>query len=439
VRLRALVAAALVCVAVPVAIVVFGSGGGYSISAIFPDAGQLVRGDLVQVAGRNVGKVSAIRLTGNGQASVELSISSGGLAPLHRGTIAQIRAVGLSSIANRFVDLSPGPPNTPEIPDGGTLPASQTRGIVDLDVLLNSMTPTVRRQVQDIVGQAAEASRAPAARQMNAGLAYLNPALSQTAALGREVLSDQTAIAKLVDTGSRVTGTLAEQRAALGDGLQNASEVTRALAAERTQVGDVLARAPASMRQAQTTLAHLDALLPQVNAVLRDSGPTIGPLTSVLRRTGPLVSDAEPALGQMRTLLQQAKAALEPLPELDRQASPAIESAGAAFKQLLPIVSGLRAYTPDLIAGFFGGFGGRTGGYYDANGHYVRISLQGSSASFPGLLPPVPPNNSDILGGYRTGLTARCPGGAEEPAPDHSNPWQPPDMKSICNPGDDHR
>src|SRR5262249_12664645 len=150
-RVRALVAAALVCVTVPVAILLFGGGKSYSISAIFPDAGQLVQGDLVQVAGRNVGKVSAIRLTDNGQAAVELSISSGGLAPLHRGTIAQIRAVGLSSIANRFVELSPGPPNTAKIPNGGTLPASQTRGIVDLDVLLNSMTPTVRGQVQDIV------------------------------------------------------------------------------------------------------------------------------------------------------------------------------------------------------------------------------------------------------------------------------------------------
>ena len=39
-----------------------------------------------------------------------------------------------------------------------------------------------------------------------------------------------------------------------------------------------------------------------------------------------------------------------------------------------PILAALRPYTPDLVAGFGGAYFGTIGGYYDANGHYVRIA-----------------------------------------------------------------
>jgi hypothetical protein len=38
------------------------------------------------------------------------------------------------------------------------------------------------------------------------------------------------------------------------------------------------------------------------------------------------------------------------------------------------------------------------------------------------------------LVGYRTGVDARCPGAAVEPAPDGSNPWIPD--PSLCDPKD---
>ena len=56
--------AALIAAAVLVAVLMLGSGGGYKVTAVFDDAGQLVVGNQVRVGGRAVGSIDEIILTG---------------------------------------------------------------------------------------------------------------------------------------------------------------------------------------------------------------------------------------------------------------------------------------------------------------------------------------------------------------------------------------
>ncbi|MDX6665544.1 MAG: phospholipid/cholesterol/gamma-HCH transport system substrate-binding protein [Solirubrobacteraceae bacterium] len=428
---RVLALASLVLAIVVVTVVLLGGSGPYRMTARFVDAGQLVKGDLVEVAGRKVGTVSDLSVSSDGLADVELSIGDDGVAPLHEGTTATIRTVGLASVTNRFVELSPGPPDAPAIRDGSVLPTTRTRGVVDLDMLLDAIDPTTRRHLRTLVREAAVAFRAPAADQVNAGLAYLDPALAQTAALGGEIVRDQASLKRLITTGAATVGALASRQDDLGAGLDSAAAALTQVASRRTELADLLDRAPPLLRQARTTLGHLNTALPLVDPVLRDLHPAIAPLARLLRDVVPVARDAAPAIAEIRALLPQAKRVLAQVPALDRAASPALTSTTGALRGVLPIVAGLRPYTPDLIAGLFNGFGGAVGSTYDANGHYLRISLEGSPASLPGILSPTPGPGFE---GYRSGLDARCPGAAEEPVPDGSNPWIP--SASLCDPAD---
>src|SRR5919197_5628382 len=105
----------LLAAIVVVAILMFGSDNGTDYILRFQNAGQLVKGNQVQVAGKRVGKVKDIELTKDNFAQVKVSIDKD-FAPLHRGTQATIRLTSLPSIANRVISLQPGPNNAPEIP-----------------------------------------------------------------------------------------------------------------------------------------------------------------------------------------------------------------------------------------------------------------------------------------------------------------------------------
>ena len=152
---RPLAVGALVFVVLIVAYIVFAGGGSSTYKLEFNEADQLVRGDQVQVGGVPVGSIKDIELTHDFKALVTINVDSS-LAPLHAGTVAQVRVPSLSSVANRYVALSPGPNNAPALSAGAKLPASATQDVTDLDQLFNTLNPKTRKGLQGFIQGTAE-------------------------------------------------------------------------------------------------------------------------------------------------------------------------------------------------------------------------------------------------------------------------------------------
>ena len=83
------VAAGAVAVAAFGVLLVLLTGGGdsYQVKAEFQSAGQIVKGNVVQSAGRKVGTVESVELTDDGQAELLLDLDET-VAPLREGTTA---------------------------------------------------------------------------------------------------------------------------------------------------------------------------------------------------------------------------------------------------------------------------------------------------------------------------------------------------------------
>jgi phospholipid/cholesterol/gamma-HCH transport system substrate-binding protein len=432
---RVAVAGALVIAVVAVVLVLTSGGSSYTVNADFTDAGQIVSGDLITIGGLQVGRVSTVKLTSNGLADLELNITDPSLIPLHRGTIATVALVGLAGEANRVIALTPGPRTNPAIPDGGTLPETSTRGAVDLDELLDSLTPRTRHDIQTLIGQAAHVVSRPAGRQFNTALGFLDPALSQTAQLGRELVADRAGLQQLLRSTAALAGALAPRAGDITGAIQNTAVTLNRIAGRSAALSDALRRGPPVFHQLRGVLTDTDYALGVLKPTLRDLKPVAAPAAALLRALAPVARNALPTITAIRALEPKARAALRAIVPVAREAVPALRSVESGIKPLIPAIEGLRPYMPDLIGGFFQGVAGNSGGVYDANGHYVRASpVVGKGGGLTSLLPVL--TGLPVLA-PRTGLTARCPGGATAPAFDLSNPWIPPAAAAICNPKDD--
>ena len=138
---------ALVIAIVLAALVLFGGDDGHKYKLIFQTGGQLVPGNQVLVGGQSIGTIDEIKLTPDAHAEVAITVDE----PLHDGTTAIVRATSLSGIANRYISISPGPNNRPEIPDGGTLTADKTTSPVDIDQLFNTFNAKTRKGLADFI------------------------------------------------------------------------------------------------------------------------------------------------------------------------------------------------------------------------------------------------------------------------------------------------
>jgi phospholipid/cholesterol/gamma-HCH transport system substrate-binding protein len=434
---RFLALAALIGASVLVVLVMFGGDGGYRVTAVFDNAGQLVKGNQVRVGGRPIGTIEKIGLNDRSQAVVELKVDDE-LAPLHRGTTATIRAPSLSGIANRFVALQPGPNNAAEISDGGRIGVDETTAPVDLDELFNSFDPKTRRGLRQLIaGQATYYGGR--AEQANEALRYLSPALSSTSRLTRELVYDDGVFDRfLVDT-SRVMRVVAQRRGDLSSLVGNANTTAAVIGDENESLSRALDVLPVTLRKANTTFVNLRSTLDDLDPLVAASKPATVELAPFLRRLRPLVADARPTIRDLRVLISRPGPNNDlidltaKLPRLARLTDTVFPRAIRTMDRSGDVVDTLRQYTPDL-AGWFTKFG-QAAAAYDANGHYARIQPMFSPYSVndvTGLLTPVSP--ADRLAGFETLQFRRCPGGAMQPPPDGSAPVAAPGCDTSTSP-----
>jgi len=417
---------ALLIAAAALGFVLFGTGPAYTIHAHFANAGRLIKGDRVELAGRKVGTVSTIGLTANGQADVALSINDDGVIPLHEGTRAAIRVVGQAGIANRFVSLTPGPSTAPSLPNGGALPTSQTSGIVDIDALLDSFGPAERANLRQLITYNAQIYAGSGSRYFNSMLGKLDPGLAQLDGFSSELALDRIALGQFVHTASTAATAIASRHRDLSSAVQNTALSLGAIARERSALADTLARMPPVLAQAQGTLARTGAALTALRPALREILPAAPPLDRFLSRANSVLPQAGPVVARLVDQLPSLNESLVGLVPLQLPAVRALGSTGQAMKDLTPILQGFRFYGADFILGVLRGLAGVVAGEYDGYGHYVKNNFVQNYQTLPAgplatLLSdhPLAPNLFNV----RTRLMRRCPGGDTPPAPDGSSPW----------------
>jgi phospholipid/cholesterol/gamma-HCH transport system substrate-binding protein len=432
---RVLAAAALLVAVVVVGVVLVGSrGGSYTVHARFQNASQLVKGNLVQVAGVPVGKIQGIDLTPDGQADVRMKITDAGYRPLRRGTRAIVRQASLSGVANRYIDLQlPAADHQQTIPTGGVIDQSDTTTAVDLDQLFNTFDPKTRKALSGVIRGYAS-SYAGKGAEANAGWAYLNPSLAASSRLFKALDSDTPALKRFISQSSQLVGDLAARRSDLAGLVDHLATTTGALGRQKQALSTAIGDLPDFMRRADTTFVNLRATLDDLAPLVDESKPVAKKLRPFFAELRPLARDARPTLRDLSALVRSPGASND-LIELTKSSVPLRDAAvgptrrngkerdGAfpgstkALKQATPELATARPYAPDLT-GWFDDFS--HSGLYDALGGASRAApYVNLFAPVNGVLKPLlePATQSEAFKNA-TSLDQRwrCPGSIERGA-----------------------
>ncbi len=430
---RALVVALILIAAALIVILLFAGGGGYRVTAEFTNAGQLVKGTEIRVAGVSAGTVEDIEVTESGTANVTFTVDDD-YAPLRQGTTATVKPTSLSGIANRFVDLQLGPDDGEEIEDGGTIGPDHTASAVELDEVFSLFDRETRSSLRGFIKGQADTLRGRGA-ELRAGIHYLNPALSTGSRLFGQLTRDEPLLKRFIVDSATLVNALAQRRDDLTGVVSNLNATFGALGSQQAALAESVERLPPFLRRTNTTFVNLRAALDDVDPLVDAAKPVAKRLGPFLDQARMFAHDGEPTIRDLSRTIRTAGTgndlielinSFPPLSRvaLDDQNVNGAERPGAfpqtttALRAATPTIAFARPYTPDFV-GWLDDFS--TTGGYDAVGGYSRAWI----------------NLSELLygPGPKVGQFRRCPGANEAPAADGSNVLSADEAAALdCDP-----
>ena len=423
VRARWLIPAAIALIAVIVILLLMSGSSGAEYRLLFSSAELLVKGDQVQVGGVPVGTINAITLTPRNQAMVRIHVN-GSLAPLHRGTSAEIRVPSLAGVANRYIALTPGPNNYPPLRENAII--ARTTGTVDLDELFNTLNPATRKGLQQVIeGFALE--YAGVEGDVNASVHYFPSTLRALSHVFSELTRDEKTFSAFLLNAAQATSIIGSQSESLTNLIGNADTTFRAIGSEQEALKRGLTELQNTFTSGTKVFNEIGPTLTALTHFVTVSKEDTKQLPLLFERLRPLLKEATPVLHEFGVAISKpgpdndlTDAALA-LPSLARTLASASPHTVQALREGLPDSALFAPYSPDLV-GLVRNFGQATA-YYDANGHYARV-LPGFNSFKLGaentLTPTTPVQGFE---GLKTGQLKRCPGSATQPAADGSSPF----------------
>jgi ABC-type transporter Mla subunit MlaD len=381
----------------------------YEMRVVVNDSLIVRVGSPVRIAGVDVGAVESVDpVPGSTRSTITLAIDDNGL-PVFRDAHVKIRP-RLFFEGNYFIDLQPGTPGTPELPDGGTIPVANTDYPVQLDQVLSTFPLGVRRSLQVLIngyGSALSGRSTPAedrdqdasvrgltaAGALNQSLRYAPGALRGLAITSNALLGRRPRdVSRLVAGQRRVALGLSRHEQHLGDAVVNLQRTMAVLARRRLELGATLEELPPLLATANDTLVALDNAFPATRALARTSipgvqelGPTIQAGFPWVRQTAALVSPAE--LGGLVNELEPAVADLAPLQVETLDLLPQLDLVNRCLSDAVlptlerPVDDGALSTGAPNYQEFWQtmvGFSGESQNF-DGNGQYTRFQIGGGA------------------------------------------------------------
>lgn len=367
-----------------------GSNGGYTVRAIFDDAGNLISGENVKIDGVKVGTVSSVTATPQAKAAVVMNIENPGFKDFRSDASCKISPESL--IGEKYVDClptqprvegAPLPPPLHKIPSGQEgageylLPVQDTSSPVDVD-LLGDIDRLPERERLTIILNELGAGLAGRGSDLNEVVKRANPALEELDKVLEILANENHVLAKLAVDSDEALRPLAKVSGRVADFIVQSNKVAQAGAATRgalarnlelfppflEQLGPALERVGRFAEQTTPTFASLKVAAPGLDKAFTSLPAFSSSSEKFFENLGKTSKVSGPALVGTRQLLGR-------LQKLGKAALPFTNNFSQLFESLRE-TGGLERIM-DFI---FLGTGSANG--YDALGHFLRAEGVGN-------------------------------------------------------------
>jgi ABC-type transporter Mla subunit MlaD len=399
---RLLAIGSVLLAAATLAVVGTGAGDGrgdpYLVRAIFDNAGFVIAGEDVKIAGVKVGSIESLDVTRDDKAVVVLRIDDPGYQDFRADAQCIVRPQSL--IGEKFVECTPtrrravGAAAAPPLEkiDSGPgegqylLPVTRTMKAVDLDLLNNTMRLPYRQRFSIILNELGTGLAGRGA-DLRAVVRRADPALREVDDV-LEVLGRQNkTLAQLATDSDTALAPLARDRAHVASFIEQAGGVAEATAERRTELEQDIERLPRFLRELSPTMDRLGEFADQASPVFADLGAQAPQISKAVEQLGPFS--------------KSATISLETLGEATKTGTPAVQAAlpitrdlRAFAKQAVPVSSQLSAFLRSFQRNegieramdfIFYGVSAING--FDQFGHYLRAALLVNTCSSYAVAP----------------------------------------------------
>lgn len=301
----------------------------YSFNGEF-STGQAVtpgQGQTIDVAGVEVGQIARVTLK-HGRAVIGMDIADKGVRPYRDATMLLRPKTGLKDMT---VELNPGHSSAGRLPEGGTIPVSQTAPDVNLDEVLAALDDDTRTYLRALVSGAGTGLKGRGG-DLGDALRAFKPTAVDLRRLNGELATRKHNIKRVMHNFSLVAEQLGSKDDQLAGFVTSSNAALGALAAQERSIRATLRGLPPALSDTRTALGKTRDLADQL-------GPALGGLRPGARALGPSSRAIQPFFTKTTPVIRDS-------------VRPLVRTARPLVAQLRPTMRDLSAATPDLLSSF---------------------------------------------------------------------------------------
>jgi phospholipid/cholesterol/gamma-HCH transport system substrate-binding protein len=247
-------------------------GGGDSYRAAFSEAGGLLKGDDVRIAGVKVGKVQGVDLAGD-HVVVDFKVTEP--AAFGTRTAASVRMKTL--LGQKYLALEPAGPG--QLEEDAEIPPDRTVSSYDIVNAFSDLATTTERID---TGQLAT-SLTTLATEFRDSPQEVRAALDGLSRLSRTIASRDAELKKLLASANSVSGTVAQRNKAIESIIKNADLLLVELEARREDI--------------HTLFVNTSTMAQQITGLVRDNRAQLKPALDQLTKVLAVLQKHEKDLG----------------------------------------------------------------------------------------------------------------------------------------------